>query len=466
MLSVNNNNNNNNNSKLEKQKYKISNNTEIITETINKKINLTEQNKETIKEKENISKEFSLLSYEITKNIDPKIKKENGIYFTPNYIIKECMAFLENYYNDNNININTILEPCCGSCEFILSLNNTFKNKKIIGIEQNHFIYNKIKNIQFDKNDNENSIELINKSFFDYTENKKFDLIIGNPPFYVILKNNISDKYYKFFDGRPNIFVLFIIESLHKLEVNGILCFVLPKNFLNCIYYDKLRTYIYQGFSILNILLCKENKYIDTSQETIILMVQNNKNVKKNNDFTLKIQRYKIFNSNNNILYLNKLLENSTNLFLLNFGVKVGTVTWNEQKDILTNDEEKTLLIYNGYIKKNKLIIEKFKNEVKKNYINKKGCDDMVLVINRGYGKGDYSFNYCIIDGSKEYLIENHLIVIYHKSITNKDKLLKLYEKIIKSFNDIRTKEFIKLYFGNNAINTTELLYILPLYLE
>lgn len=434
-----------------------------------KEINKSEINNSKVNtnEKENISKEFSLLSYEITKNIDPKIKKENGIYFTPNYIIKECMTFLENYYNDNNININSILEPCCGSCEFILSLNDKFKNKKIIGIEQNHFIYNKIKNIQFEnENKNKNSIELINKSFFDYTENKKFDLIIGNPPFYVILKNNISDKYYKFFDGRPNIFVLFIIESLNKLEVNGILCFVLPKNFLNCIYYDKLRTYIYQGFSILNILLCKENKYIDTAQETIILMIQNNKNIKKNTDFTLKIQRYKIFNSNTNILYLNKLLENSTNLFLLNFGVKVGTVTWNEHKDILTNDQEKTLLIYNGYIKKNKLVIEKFKNEVKKNYINKKGGNDTVLVINRGYGKGDYTFNYCIIDGSKEYLIENHLIVIYHKSISNKEKLLKLYEKIINSFNDIRTKEFIKLYFGNNAINTTELLYLLPIYLQ
>jgi hypothetical protein len=132
----------------------------------------------------------------------------------------------------------------------------------------------------------------------------------------------------------------------------------------------------------------------------------------------------------------------------------------------LTNDDEKTLLIYNSNIKDNKLTINKFKNDIKKNYINKKGGNEMVLVINRGYGKGDYVFNHCIIDGSKEYLVENHLIIIYHKSISNKDKLQNLYEKLIKSFNHERTKEFINIYFGNNAINTNELLYILPIYFE
>ena len=407
-------------------------------------------------------KEFSLLSYEITKSLDITVKKNNGIYFTPQCIINECFDFLNEFYTKNNISIQNILEPCCGSCEFINKLNKEFNNKNIIGIENNYYIYSKIKHIS----STNNNITLLNKSFFSYNEDKKFDLIIGNPPFYVILKNNILKKYHNFFDGRPNIFILFIIESLKKLNTNGILCFVLPKNFLNCIYYDKLRKYIYQKFTILNIINCKHNKYIDTQQETIILLIQNNNNLKKNSDFILNIQKYKIMNSSSNISYLNNLLQKSTNLFLLNFGVKVGTITWNENKNILTDDKEKTLLIYNGHIKNNELNITTFKNNAKKNFINKKGSDEMILVINRGYGKGNYSFNYCIIEGTKEYLIENHLIIIYHKSITNKDKLKKLYENIINSFNDERTKEFVKIYFGNNAINTNELLYILPIYIS
>ena len=44
--------------------------------------------------------------------------------------------------------------------------------------------------------------------------------------------------------------------------------------------------------------------------------------------------------------------------------------------------------------------------------------------------------------------------------------LIEIYKDIIHSLNDKRTQDFIKIYFGNNAINTTELNYILPVYNE
>jgi hypothetical protein len=46
-----------------------------------------------------------------------------------------------------------------------------------------------------------------------------------------------------------------------------------------------------------------------------------------------------------------------------------------------------------------------------------------------------------------------------------KPELLELYNNIIQSLNNEKTTEFINLYFGNNAINTTELNYILPIYI-
>ena len=58
------------------------------------------------------------------------------------------------------------------------------------------------------------------------------------------------------------------------------------------------------------------------------------------------------------------------------------------------------------------------------------------MVVNRGYGKGEYKFNYCLIDlKDKEYLIENHLICIKPKR-NEKEKLIKEYNKIIKSFEN------------------------------
>jgi hypothetical protein len=119
-----------------------------------------------------------------------------------------------------------------------------------------------------------------------------------------------------------------------------------------------------------------------------------------------------------------------------------------------------------------------YKNNDKKNYIDKPGTTRSMIVINRGYGVGEYKFNYCLINNAGEefgeYLIENHLICIEYDNSNNnaefknidKSELIKMYEKVIKSLKDERTQEFIKLYFGNNAINTTELNYILPIYYD
>ena len=77
-----------------------------------------------------------------------------------------------------------------------------------------------------------------------------------------------------------------------------------------------------------------------------------------------------------------------------------------------------------------------------------------ILVVNRGYGNAKYSFTYCLIDGTREYLIENHLICInYMKELSN-DLLIKFYEKIITSLQNEKTKLICNLYLVC-AINTT-----------
>ena len=405
------------------------------------------------------NKQFSLLSYEITKNLESSVIKDNGIYFTPNDVILLCLNKIKKLELEYNIIINEILEPCCGSCEFVLLLDDYYKNKNIDAIENNSEIFKKIKNINL-KN---NKLELEHKNFFFKETNKKYDLIIGNPPYYVLSKNDISEKYYKYFDGRPNIFILFIIECLKKLNKNGILCFVLPINFMNCIYYDKTRKYIKSNYTILDITFFKDSKFLNTRQDVFIMIVQNSN---KNNDkFILNVSGYTIFNEEEKIEKLKKLYEGSSNLNKLNFKVNVGNVIWNEKKSILTDDTSKTLLIYSGYIIENELVVKKFNNELKKNYINKKGLNELCLIINRGYGKGNYKFSYALVDTDKDYLIENHLLVIKYCGNKSKDEVRNLYKRIIESFDNEKTKEFISIYFGNNALNTSELIHILPIYL-
>ena len=163
------------------------------------------------------------------------------------------------------------------------------------------------------------------------------------------------------------------------------------------------------------------------------------------------------------------LLSGSTTLDKLGVNVSVGSVVWNEHKDILSKspegDKYKTRLIYSSEIKDGSLIFLSVIVIQKGNYIDLEGWNDTIIVVNRGYGVGKYSFQYALVDKEKvggDYLIENHLIYLRQKE--SGENLL--FEKILASFNRDTTKKFIKLYFGNNAINVTELQHIFPIWLD
>ena len=50
------------------------------------------------------------------------------------------------------------------------------------------------------------------------------------------------------------------------LNKNGILSFILPKNFFNSLFYEKTRKYIYENYKILYLEECND-KYIETQQK-------------------------------------------------------------------------------------------------------------------------------------------------------------------------------------------------------
>jgi tRNA1(Val) A37 N6-methylase TrmN6 len=403
--------------------------------------------------------DYSSISKELTHKLSKIIKKNNGIYFTPPSCVMNNLELLKPFINSKD-EMN-VLEPSCGSGEYVTVIHTLYPHLNITAIEYNETIYNSISHLADD------NLDIYNMDFLKYDTDKKYDLIIGNPPYYVMKKNEVEKDYYIYFEGRPNIFILFIVKSLQLLTNDGILSFVLPKNFLNCLYYDKTRKYIDKYFKILYIIDCNEDKYLETQQETILLIIQKRGEGKQilNAEYILNNNNYTIFATKENIHSFKKLYEQSCSLHELGFKASVGTVVWNQCKDILTDDDSKTRLIYSSDIVNNKLTMKKYANSEKKNFINKPGINRPMIVVNRGYGVGDYHFQYCLLDEmEKEYLIENHLICIeYVKSLTHME-MIQEYKKIISSLNDIRTKEFIDVYFGNNAINATELINILPIY--
>jgi len=397
---------------------------------------------------------YSELSKTITTALDKKDKKDNGIYFTSQEIIKKMIKML------GKRRFKRILEPCYGSGEFIKELIKKYKKSRVVGIEMNEMMTELCEKNEEMKGEN---IELKRGDYLKTDFEGGYDLIIGNPPFYVMKRGDVEKKYLKYIEGRPNIFVLFILKSLSLLKKGGILSFVLPSSFKNCLYYNKLRELIDKTCEIIGIEDNEGAKWLETTQETMILCVK--KKAKDNGEWVIKRGGYTIFNTKEKVKRIKELYEGSKSLNEMEFRVHVGNIVWNQHKDILSMDENDTRLIYSSDIKDKKLIKKAYKNVEKKNYIKKGGNNELMIVMNRGYGVGRYNFDYCLIDIEKDYLIENHLICIRYDKELEKDKRRELYGKICDSFEDERTKEFMELYFGNGAVNTTELREIIPIYI-
>lgn len=447
---------------------------------------------------------FSPLSIEITKSFDKNTLKEYGIYFTPKPILDLCLEQAYLSAEEHGIRITEILEPSCGSCEFVLAASARFPEAHIDCVEYNASIYNNITNLQSER------IDIYNADYLSWTNDtgKKYDLVIGNPPYFVIKKDDVPEAYHRYLQGRPNIYTLFIHRGIDMLSDSGVLSFVIPTNFLNCTYYSKTRDYILNNLQIKSIIVCDDGGFIDTEQQTVIFTVakvpmSSERLVEMNQPYVLSLPSggY-IFSTAERVAELKNLYRDSITLNDLGINVSVGTVVWNQcdgnEKKIqkkkeedkkkakgensdkpqskrktsttaskketfeLSDDPADTLLIYSSNIVDGRFVEQQFKNEEKKCYIKKEGITGPTMVINRGYGKGVYKMNYSIIDMNRPYLIENHLICL-----TPNDEVvdvMETYRMIEKSLNDPRTARFIELYFGNNAINCSELKNSFPIY--
>jgi len=403
-----------------------------------------------------VSEQYSPLTLDITASLTKVEKKADGIFITPRVIIKKLFDEIA-LFIDKTPAPYKILEPSCGTCEIVHYCDEHFSTPEIHAIEKNKKLFAGISGLQF-----KHPVKICNQDFLDYEPGALYHLIVTNPPYYVCKKDDIPNKYHPYIHGRPNIFALFIIHSISMICPGGLLAFIVPRSFLNSIYYYKVRNYIKDTCDILKIIdFSKDNKFIDTEQCTfgIILKKKIDASGPTDCEFSMKISDHFIFTHDSQ--QLRTIFEGATTIAKMGLKVRTGSVVWNEHKSILTSTNTSTKLIYNSNItKQNTIEMKQFKNTEKFQYINMDGRHQPILVVNRGNGNSKYKLSYAFIE-SGPYLIENHLNEIYDSSGTNST----LYEKIINSFKNPKTQLFIDMYLGNNGLSKTELETIFPIYL-
>ena len=400
--------------------------------------------------KKNYIEEYTKESIDYLKNTDIKKRKKLGQYFTPKSIRELLLSKLPKKDNAD------ILDPACGSGEFLLSCKKYFKNPILYGFD----IDKKLINIasKLVKNASIKNFDFLNIDI----NKKKYDYIIGNPPYFELkLNEEIKRKYFGIIKGRVNIFSLFIKTGLDLLKDGGYLAYVVPPSMNNGAYFSKLREYIIKNSSLeyLHIIDGADNFHL--VNQKVMLIILKKTNSKKSSKYIFKKNGITIFTEDKK--FLNKAYKNTVSLKDIGYTVKTGSIIWNEHKEKLTNDKNNsTLLIWASNINNGKIIIgyTKGKPQYIKNISNDLIIKSRVVVVNRITGSSkDINIKAAIVN-EKEFVCENHVNVIYMSKNANQNYSL---EDIFKALQDKTNIKVMRLISGNTQISKTELERLLPI---
>lgn len=400
--------------------------------------------------KKNYIEEYTKESIDYLKNTDIKKRKKLGQYFTPKSIRELLLSKLPK--KDNAY----ILDPACGSGEFLLSCKKYFKNPILYGFD----IDKKLINIasKLVKNASIKNFDFLNIDI----NKKKYDYIIGNPPYFELkLNEEIKKKYFDIIKGRINIFSLFIKTGLDLLKDGGYLAYVVPPSMNNGAYFSKLREYIIKNSSLeyLHIIDGADNFHF--ANQKVMLIILKKTNSKKSSKYIFKKNGITIFTEDKN--FLNKSYKNTISLKDIGYTVKTGSIIWNEHKEKLTNDKNNsTLLIWASNINNGKIIIgyTKGKPQYIKNVSNDLIIKSRVVVVNRITGSSKEINIKAAMVNEKEFVCENHVNVIYMSKNANCNYSL---EDILKALQDKTNIKVMRLISGNTQISKTELERLLPI---
>lgn len=241
---------------------------------------------------ENLNLDNYYLSSLYEKSLNKDKKKVLGIYYTPRFIINYMVKSILKNHDFKNKPYIKILDLSCGCGNFLLEvydfLYEKFKElKKDLNIESihNHIVKNciygvdidenainilknslKNKSLESDFNDfniycldslNPNNIDIKLKEMFFV---KKFDYIIGNPPY--IGHKNLSLDYKKFlvknysdvYKDKSDIYFCFYKRIIDMLKENGIASIITPRYFLESQSGELLRHYISNNIKIKEVI--------------------------------------------------------------------------------------------------------------------------------------------------------------------------------------------------------------------
>lgn len=229
--------------------------------------------------------------------------KLRGGYYTP----PEIADFLVRWSLNGSREKKSVLEPSMGDGVFVLSVAKELSKrgiskaeieKSIYGVELFEQEVEKVKRSLKNEKFNPEKFNLFSGDFFSAIEgplkDKKFDLILGNPPF--IRYQNFPPEQSKlaaeilarngFHPNKlTNAWLFFLLVSVFHLKDTGKLAMVIPAEILQVSYAAETRVFLSKFFHSITIISFKKLVFQGIQQEVVLLLCDKNKSEGKGINF-------------------------------------------------------------------------------------------------------------------------------------------------------------------------------------
>ena len=332
-----------------------------------------------------------------------------------------------------------------------------------------------------------------NQTFLSEPLPRKFDIVIGNPPYKKVLADapeakGMSNVCY----GAPNLYFLFAAMSLFNLKDNGEMVYILPRSWTSGAYFKAFRKYLLHIGKLLNIHLFISRDSVfgkeNVLQETMIIHIKKQKTTPKDiiltsshngNDYNhiakIKAPYSTVVSGENNYVYLitadteEQLLENLSHfhetLPSLGLRMKTGLAVDFRNRDLLRNNPGKGIvpLFYSQHIQ-NGLVVFPISKEYEYIDDSKKGLvqrNKNYLFIKRFTAKEEYRRLQCGIY-NKATLPEYQMISTQNKinfiDFSNGEEMsLQLVYGLYVILNSSIYDLYYRILNGSTQVNSTEI---------
>lgn len=255
-------------------------------------------------------------------------KRKIGSFYTPQIIADFLVDYLTPKLKKENL---TVLEPSSGDGIFVKSIYKhkvISKNlKRVLAVEREVSELKKVRKITANS-----SLETINSDFLDFQNNNndKFDLVIGNPPYFK--KNFLSKKQQDLsklifksanlsHTSAKNIWATFFVRCISFTNSEGVMALILPSDLKQVSFAKELRELLKNEFERIELFTFKELLFQECKGQDTVLLIAERKSTQRG-VFTCDIES------------TNQLLNGS---FAFKEEVRVSSSNWNHEH--LSSDE-------------------------------------------------------------------------------------------------------------------------------